>query len=190
MKSVPRKLDFDSSAVDRLMQSPVWCAWMTDGLFFLFKICIFTHLVKNVLFPQIALRWLLPQCRPNECSGGILSLHLGTSEFPTIQAKAPPGQGMKGPVSPSSPVASPLRFEGGCVSHEPQRALPCAGAGWPASPAAAGKQSGRPTPWGKEKSKTWTTLCKARYFSLALESTGVPVVMATPDTGRLQKGLS
>lgn len=31
-----QKLGFDSSAVDRPMQSPLWCAWMTDGLFFLF----------------------------------------------------------------------------------------------------------------------------------------------------------
>lgn len=37
-----QKRDFDSSAVDRLMHSPLWCACMTDGLFSLFKICIYS----------------------------------------------------------------------------------------------------------------------------------------------------
>lgn len=45
---------------------------------------------------------------------------------PTIPAKAPPGQGRKGRVKPSSPVTSLLGLEGGCDNHRPQ---PRAGAG-------------------------------------------------------------
>lgn len=45
-----QKLDFDSSAVDRLMQSLLWCAWMTDGLFSFLRY-LFTRMIKDALFP-------------------------------------------------------------------------------------------------------------------------------------------
>lgn len=61
-----QKLDFDSSTVDRLMQSLQWCAWMTDGLFSFFKILTYSYdkecviSIENftITFTTVSPKWM------------------------------------------------------------------------------------------------------------------------------------
>lgn len=62
---------------------------MTDGLFFLFKICIYSFDKASVIsidsfkitFSTMSPKWMFRK-------GVLLPLHLGIGQFPTIQAKA------------------------------------------------------------------------------------------------------
>lgn len=54
----------------------------------------------------------------------VFPFHLVMRQPPTIPAKAPPGQGRKGRVKPSSPVTPLLWLDGGCDSHRPLPAAP------------------------------------------------------------------
>lgn len=143
----------------------------------------------------MALKLLSPQCHRNGCLWGILPLRLGIRQFPTIQTKAPPSWGTKGHVGLSPPVTSCWGLKVAVSVTYPSSPCPVLLQGDLQVLLLQESSQGdlhyfkSNVGWKGEIKILDGHSARAWHLSFALQSTGTPMLLVTPDAERLQRGI-